>query len=102
MQVSDQIKGKEEKRKTGKAGCVPMLRAATVSQHCDYRVKGENGVMLHIFVDAFSFFNATFFVCLFSRAESIAYGGSQARGRIRTATARLHHSHGNTGSQPYL
>ena len=30
----------------------------------------------------------------------MAYGGSQARGQIRTAAARLHHS--NTGSKPML
>ena len=36
------------------------------------------------------------FFFLFFRAALVAYGGSQARGRIRAATASLHHS--NTGS----
>ena len=31
-----------------------------------------------------------------------AYGSSRARGWIRAAAAGLHHSHGNTGSEPYL
>ena len=33
---------------------------------------------------------------------SVAYGCSRARGRIRAATASLHHSHSNTGSEPPL
>ena len=41
------------------------------------------------------------FFCLF-RASPTAYGGSQARGRIRAATASLHHSHSNTRSEPRL
>ena len=44
---------------------------------------------------------STFFFCLF-RAESMAYGSSQGRGQIRAAAAGLHHSHRNTGSEPYL
>ena len=31
-----------------------------------------------------------------------AYGGSQARGRIRAAAAGLHHSHSNAGSKLHL
>ena len=42
-----------------------------------------------------------FFFCLF-RAPPTAYGGSQARGRIRAAVAGLHHSHSNMGSEPCL
>ena len=30
------------------------------------------------------------------------YGSSQARGQIRAAVGGLHHSHSNTGSEPYL
>ena len=41
------------------------------------------------------FFN---FFCLF-RAVPTAYGGSQARGRIRATPASLHHSHSNTRSE---
>ena len=37
-----------------------------------------------------------FFFLLF-RAALVAYGGSQARGRIRAAVASLHPSHRNTG-----
>ena len=32
----------------------------------------------------------------------MAYGGSQARGRIRAVAAVLHHSHSNVGSEPHL
>ena len=42
-----------------------------------------------------------FFFCLF-RAASVAYGGSQARGRIGTVAAGLHHSHSSAGSKPHL
>ena len=42
-----------------------------------------------------------FFFCLF-RAALMAYGGSQARGRIGAVAASLHHSHGNVGSEPRL
>ena len=38
----------------------------------------------------------------FFRAAPTAYGKSQARGRIRAATAGLHHSHSHAGSKPCL
>ena len=47
----------------------------------------------------FSFF---FFFFWHFRAEPAAYGGSQARGGIRTTATRLHQSHSNSGSQPRL
>ena len=40
-------------------------------------------------------------VCLF-RAALLAYGGSQARGQIRTAAAGLYHSDSNIGFQACL
>ena len=48
-----------------------------------------------------------FFVCLcwsfcLFRATPAAYGGSQARDRIRAAAAGLHHTHSNMGSEPRL
>ena len=36
----------------------------------------------------------------FSRAAPAAYGGFQARGLIGAVAAGLHHSHGNSGSEP--
>ena len=42
-----------------------------------------------------------FFVCLF-RATPTAYGGFQARGRIRAVAAGLRHSHSNSGSDLHL
>ena len=32
----------------------------------------------------------------------MAYGGSQARSRIRAVAAGLHHSHSNVGTEPHL
>ena len=47
----------------------------------------------------FRSFSLNFFIfCLF-RAALSAYGGSQARGRIRAAAAGLCQSHSNTGSE---
>ena len=37
-----------------------------------------------------------------SWAAPVAYGGSQARGRIRAVAAGLRHSHSNAGSEPHL
>ena len=42
-----------------------------------------------------------FFKNLF-RAMPMAYGGSQAMGRIRDEASGLHHSHSNAGSEPCL
>ena len=36
------------------------------------------------------------------RAASMAYGGSQARGRIGTVATGIHHSHSNAGSEASL
>ena len=44
-------------------------------------------------------FFGLFFV--FSRAEPMAHGGSQAKGPIGAVDARLHHSHSNAGSEPH-
>ena len=38
----------------------------------------------------------------FFRATLMAYGGSQARGRIKAAASSLHHSHSNARSEPRL
>ena len=39
-----------------------------------------------------------FFIFCFFRAAPMAYGSSQARGRIGAVAAGLHHSHNNAGS----
>ena len=47
----------------------------------------------------------SFLLCLFIllfRAAPMAYGSSQARGWIRTVTARLCHSHSNARSKPHM
>ena len=45
-----------------------------------------------------------FFVPIFafSRAATVAYGDSQARGLIRAVATGLHQSHSNAGSEPHL
>ena len=62
----------------------------------------ERGKSLQSFV-----LSVCLFVCLFclfaiSWAAPMAYGGSQARGRIGAVAAGLHQSHSNMGSEPYL
>ena len=42
----------------------------------------------------------SFFV--FSRAAPVAYGGSQARGRVGAVATDLHQSHSDSGSEPCL
>ena len=42
------------------------------------------------------------FICLLYRAALIAYGGSQARGPIRTVAAGLRQNHINVGSKSHL
>ena len=42
------------------------------------------------------------FVCLLFRATLVAYGSSQAKGRIGSAAAILHHSHSKAESEPCL
>ena len=50
------------------------------------------------------FFIFYFYFCLFafSRVASVAYGDSQARGRIGTVATSLHQSHSNAESEPRL
>ena len=62
----------------------------------------ERGKSLQSFV-----LSVCLFVCLFclfaiSWAAPMAYGGSQARGRIGAIAASLRQSHSNVGSEPCL
>ena len=50
----------------------------------------------------FLFLSFFFGLFAFSRATSVAYGDSQARGQIGAVAAGLHRSHSNAGSEPYL
>ena len=52
------------------------------------------------FISTYSFF-VCFCFCFF-KAAPMAYGNSQARGRIGTAAAGLHHSHSNARSKLHL
>ena len=61
---------------------------------------------MFIFIFLFLFFVFLSFVVVvvvaISWAAPAAHGGSQARGRIGTVAAGLHHSHSNAGSEPRL
>ena len=48
------------------------------------------------------FFFIFFVFLLFLWAAPVAYGGSQARGRIGAVATGLRQSHSNTGSEPRL
>ena len=52
-------------------------------------------------LNLFVFFSLVFFLGGGGGA-CVAYGSSQARGRIRAAAASLWHSHSNMGSEPHL
>ena len=54
----------------------------------------------YVLITLFSFLLLSFFL-FFLRATPSAYGGYQARGRIRAIAAGLLHSHSNTGSLAY-
>ena len=43
-----------------------------------------------------------FYYFFFFRPTPVAYGGSQARGRIAAVVTDLHHSHSNARSEPRL
>ena len=61
-------------------------------------LSGQNpteGRIVQVFWGVFVLF------CVFSRDTPVAYGGSQARGRIGAVAAGLHHSHSNSGSEPH-
>ena len=57
---------------------------------------------LSYFIFIYLFIFLSFCLFVFSRAASVAYGNSQARGLIGTVAASLHQSHSNTGSEPSL
>ena len=60
-------------------------------------VMSKNLVILFIYLFVYLFNLFSLF-----RASPAAYRSSQARGRIGAVAAGLHHSHSNTGSEPYL
>ena len=53
-------------------------------------------ILNHIYIYNF------FYLFFLLMATPMAYGYSQARGRIRATAASLHHSHSNKGSEPQL
>ena len=55
-----------------------------------------------LFVFISNFLSFIIYLVLVFWATPMAYGNPQARGQIRAAAAKLHHSHSNTGSQPCL
>ena len=66
-----------------------------------FKIKTHIVITLYAIISLFIYlFIYLFFV--FSRAAPMAYGGSQARGRIGAVVISLHQSHSNTGSEPSL
>ena len=57
-------------------------------------------VFLNYFIIIFNFIYL--FTALLFMTAPAAYGGPQARGRIRATAAGLHHSHSNARSDPHL
>ena len=55
-------------------------------------------VILHVY----SFFVLFYLSFCLLRATPAAYGGSQARSRIRAVATSLHQRHSNVGSEPRL
>ena len=66
------------------------------------RPKGFLSLFYFIYFLSFVFSSFVVVVVAISWAAPTAYGGSQARGRIRAAAAGLHHSHSNAESEPRL
>ena len=66
--------------------------------------KYGDGTPQSMFLARYLFLFLFLFFCLFafSRAAGMAYGGSQARGRIGAVAASLHQNHSNVGSEPRL
>ena len=60
------------------------------------------GETLRIWQEAKFIHQKFFFVFLFLRATPVAYGSSQARGRIRAVASDLCHGHSNMRSELHL
>ena len=73
----------------------PMIQKNSVGKGEGTNLRAKKPGPAHFFLS---------FFCLFaiSWAAPTAYGGSQARGRIRAVATVLHQSHSNAGSEPRL
>ena len=71
-------------------------------KNLDKREKEFFVIFLQFFFKYEIFLNKLFYFILFFlfQGHTAAYGGSQARGRIRATAAGLHHSHSNARSKP--
>ena len=76
------------------------LRAEGEVDNVETWLQNEEHVLREYNLIHLSFFLSFFF--FFLRAAPVAYGSSQARGRIGAVAASLHHSHSNVGSKPGL
>ena len=74
--------------------CLEKDQERTTQGHSQPRAKIHKWKISLVFTMHFFFFFALF------RATPVAYGGSQARGRIPATAAGLHHS--KAGSEPRL
>ena len=83
--------------------CIPIYHNFSVSLvPCKITIWELIGFLWPIIIILFVYL--FIYLCLFaiSWAAPVAYGGSQARGRIRAVAAGLRLSHSNTGSEPRL
>ena len=89
---------KKKKKKKKKKEKIAMVYIRTVLPMFSSRI-----FMVSCLIFRFLFIYLFIFVFLpFSWATLVAYGGSQARGRIGAIAAGLHRSHSNLGYEPHL
>ena len=69
-----------------------------INFHCVAMANPPHNILFIFFILYFLFV----YLFAFSRAASVAYGGSQAKGQIGAIAAGLHQSHSNGGSEPRL
>ena len=77
---------------------MPPAKRAVFSNHI-------GGINLNIYIKIKALHTMILYLFLsfvFLRAASEAYGGSQARGRIRAVATGLRQSHSNVASEPHL
>ena len=83
----------------GKAFSLSPLSMILAVLFCICHLLCCDNLLFLVCVYVFFFFCLFVFFFVFSRAAPTAYGGSQARSRIRAVAASLHHSHSNAGSR---
>ena len=81
---------------------LPLLNVLTNTWDCHMlKACHSSGCQMEIYC-GFNLSLVDFFSFLFFRATPTGYGGSQAKGQIRTTAAGLPHSHSNARSEWHL